>query len=58
MTYKPNFKSVYRRMHILSGNTRYGYYCELCHMEIKTTSHFRKQHKEYFEHAKSLLSLH
>ena len=55
MTYKPSLKSIYKRMGILTGNPRYGLYCEICHMEIKTTSHFTKQHRDYFNRAKSFL---
>jgi hypothetical protein len=55
MSYKPNFRGIYKRMGILSGNTRTGYYCELCKKEVKTTAHFKSQHKDYFERAKSFL---
>ena len=42
-------------MGILTGNKRYGLYCELCHVEIKTISHFTTKHKDYYERAKSFL---
>jgi hypothetical protein len=42
-------RHIYRAMGVLSGNRRYGYYCEICHKEIHTVLHFKKAHPEIFD---------
>lgn len=42
-------RHIYRSIGVLSGNRRYGYYCEICHKEINSVLHFKKAHPEIYE---------
>lgn len=42
-------RHIYRSIGVLSGNRRYGYYCEICQKEIGTILHFKVNHSDIYD---------
>ncbi|SIM51899.1 hypothetical protein CSP5_0689 [Cuniculiplasma divulgatum] len=47
----------YRRLHVLSGDIRSGFYCTICNKEIKSISHYKYVHKEVYKKAIEQISI-